>query len=154
MAEGLELSPDLVAPVARVGMSAADSVNNSATELVPWNVEFEDTTNTQHDNAANNTRLACVKAGLYLVAVQMQWLGNATGRRVLQVIKNGEHVNFTYQLGSVLPPPGASDMQHPLSGPVRLVAGDYLEVAVFQSSGAALAYGGTLSRFDWVWLRA
>lgn len=144
------------APVARVGMSAAVARNNvdqALSAAIAWNVEHEDT-DLQHDNTTNNTRLTCVKPGLYDVDVSLEFATNDTGYRALLVIKNGDVAQIPLAVRHESGPTSATVVS--ASGLVRLLANDYLEVLPVQSSGGALNVGGTgqFNHFAWCWLRS
>jgi hypothetical protein len=140
------------APVARVGLTAVVSRNNSDGTPVPWNAEHEDT-HAQHDNSTNSSRLTCVKAGLYFVEAGLEFASNPSGRRSIVVAKNADY--FNGDLGVNIAASGAGSTIVAVSGLVRLIAGDYLEVSPFQNSGGALNIGGTAkyNHFAWCWLR-
>jgi hypothetical protein len=142
------------APYAKVGMSAAATLATSAPAALPFDTEGEDAYG-MHDNVTNNSRLVCVKAGIYSVAAQVTWAANNSGRRVAQITKNGEGGGGTFQLSTATPGLGGTAVafDQNVAGPVRLAVGDYLEVTVYQNSGGNLSVGGTLSWLAATWLR-
>jgi hypothetical protein len=115
--------------------SANLTIANATWTNVALNSEHFDT-DAFHSTSVNNTRFT-IPAGLggyYLATANMAWQLNATGTRILRVLKNGTAVYFSPQIT-----PSASNyvglqMSLTLSG----VATDYFEFAVYQSSGGNL----------------
>lgn len=123
---------------AKVLRSAAYNLVNAVITAFPFDAEDYDTDGF-HDNAANNTRLTVPagKGGTYLAGCAVG-VDNApsAGRFLVQIRKNGVDV------------PGGRHEQAMASGvnrfstpsvsvPVLLAAGDYLEGAYYQDSGAS-----------------
>lgn len=87
--------------------------------------------------------------GYYSVTCVVQFAANSTGRRVLQVFKNGAGV------------PGGEDERAPLSGSnlsyvrsnstVHAVAGDYFECNAFQTSGGGLSTSNAVMDIVRLW---
>lgn len=110
------------------------------------NVSIPDSTATQLDfstlaeqtdagmaSAANNTITVPI-AGLYEVAVYVNFVANGVGRRLVRLKINS---NNAYN-NNVLPPNAGGTPVQLTPPPFRLAAGDVLSVDVYQTSGAAL----------------
>jgi hypothetical protein len=109
-----------------------------------------------HDLVTSNSRMTIQTPGKYIMNGQITFATNATGRRAARIIVNntgGGNLGQTEVAANanagtttvVIPPIEAA-----------LVAGDFVEMQGFQTSGAALAYGvGTLLTFfrvQWIGL--
>jgi hypothetical protein len=129
-------SPTFVGCV--VTKSTTQSIANTTYANVTWNVETFDT-NGFHDNATNNSRITIPTGygGKYYVTTTIGWGGaSTTGNKVVIIRKNA--ADFFYNEM----PPNASVNFMNFSGVMSLAVGDYIEVRVRQSSGAAVdVYG-------------
>jgi hypothetical protein len=116
--------------------SATQSVTSSSWTTLTLDTEQVDSYN-GHSNATNSSRYTAQVAGVYAVCGVSAFASNASGVRGTRI-----HVN-----GSVIQ--GSAQMAFPASGSgtalatpvrtVRLAVGDFVEVAAWQSSGAALS---------------
>lgn len=115
--------------------NAVQSINNGAPTRVDFQVETYDTYG-MHDTGSNITRLTCVVPGLYLVGGSVAFLANAAGQRTIEITR---FVSSTFYVASQTAP-GSAGLNTILSvtGLVRMVAGDYVELFATQSSGAPL----------------
>jgi hypothetical protein len=111
--------------------------NNTLT-TVPFNAESFDT-NAFHDNATNNSRITVPagKAGYYMFTASGQYNNNTNGRREMYMAKNG-----TLQISSDISPSGGTYPTPLLALPIYLAVSDYVEVKLYQSSGAGLDFYG------------
>ena len=83
--------------------------------------------------AGTPTRLTCTRPGIYLACGGVRFAANGTGGRAVQIGVNGT------AYGSSFGPPIAGDATDVQATTVVQVAvGDYVEVFVYQTSGAAL----------------
>lgn len=83
-----------------------------------------------------NGRLVCQRAGLYRIAAAVGFSVQAAGSRALVVNRNGAAA----RIGSAIPAtPSGISPRLSASGLVRLVAGDRLEMFVWQNSGSAIS---------------
>jgi hypothetical protein len=117
---------------------AGQSIPNATYTIRNFNTELYDTDGF-HDNSTNNSRITIPtgKSGYYLVKWNQPLLTSAVGDRIFYIKKNG---NLAGQHG------GTPSAVYPVleGGRVMyLVAGDYLQLDVYQSSGGALNYGTT-----------
>ncbi|MFF7142231.1 hypothetical protein ACFZB5_13415 [Streptomyces nodosus] len=119
-----------------------------------WTVTSLDTTQVDsyggHSNTTNNSRYTAQVAGLYQVCGVVGWASNATGIRGARLHLNGAPIQGTAQMTIA-----ASGSVHAMATPVRVVrlgAGDYVEVAGWQSSGGALVtnVGSDIAPALWV----
>lgn len=77
--------------------------------------------------------------GLYLVSAIPIWDINGTGGRYATILKNGADQWRTNSGGSA-----AWYTQHNIVVPIQVVPGDYVELGVYQNSGAALNLKGDI----------
>ena len=152
-------APEWVTPAAggltfvgvAVKKTATQGTNNTTFTLLTWNSEDYDTDGF-HDNSVNNQRITIPagKGGKYLVSGIIGWEPNATGVRIVNLRKNGSSVTYVV----ALPAGPVSDFTTlPFSYVIEVVATDYLELNVYQSSGGALNVQ-TESRFQVSYLGA
>ena len=113
---------------------AAQSIPNNVWTTLSFSSEAWDTNNI-HDNATNNSRLTCKVAGYYLVIGLCMWASNSTGRRLIRIQKNGTTTMFQAEVTI-----SAANTYAPMdiTGLLNLAVDDYIELQVYQSSGAAL----------------
>lgn len=126
------------------------SIPNGAYTPINFDGEQFDSAD-QHDSIINNTRLVCREAGKYLITVQVNFASNTTGIRGVQVKVT------TPTLGTVI---DGRDFRNAVNGFdtvmsysfVRTLAvNDYIEMEVYQSSGAALdVRGASATQFGMV----
>ena len=129
--------------------SAALSIANATVTTVLWNSEDFDT-DSFHSTSTNTGRITIPsgKDGKYLFIVTTLFDVNATGFRGVRFNKNGSIQNYLETQ-----PGGTGNGGVSLSAIYNLVATDYIEAAVEQTSGGALNVK-TLSRFQCVYLGA
>jgi hypothetical protein len=115
--------------------STDQSIPNSTYTAINWSAENFDT-NAFHDNSTNNTRMTIPsgKGGYYEISFQAILDGNTTGNRVVRLYKNGSYFRQS-RVGTS----GATPVSTILVN-LSLVAGDYIEIYVLQTSGGNLTY--------------
>jgi hypothetical protein len=119
-------------PAARVTRTSAQSIPDSLNTSLAFDQERYDTAGL-HDNATNNSRLTAPVTGIYAVTAQFTWGGSAgAGSRFAGVMKNGSTLIARSQ-------ELAGDDDENITTQVLLLAGDYVEVVVLQTSGGSLA---------------
>ena len=94
-----------------------------------------------HSTSVNNTRFT-IPAGLggyYLATANIGWQANATGIRILRILKNGTTVYFTPQMIPSSTVLVGNQMSLTLAGAVS----DYFEFQIYQSSGGNLNTTGS-----------
>jgi hypothetical protein len=122
----------------------AQSIPNSTDTKITFTSEYFDT-DAFHDNGSNTSRITIPSGlgGYYLIGAHVQFATNASGTRALRLMKNGATINGT---GGSLPA-GAAALGLETNTIVSLVATDYIEADLYQTSGGSLNAGGT-SGFD------
>jgi hypothetical protein len=115
--------------------STDQSIPNATYTAVNWSAENFDT-NAFHDNSTNNTRMTIPagKGGYYEISFQAILDGNTTGNRVVRLYKNGSYFRQS-RVGTS----GATPVSTILVN-LSLVATDYIEIYVLQTSGGNLTY--------------
>jgi len=118
---------------ARVYNNANISVNDSTLTKLTFNEERWDD-ETIHDTGSNTSRLTCVTAGTYLISGNVSFALNTAGFRLARIL-----LNNTTVIGSVTVQAVQTDVTIVnVSTVYPLVAGDYVELQVYQTSGGAL----------------
>ena len=121
--------------------SANLTIANNTWTTVALNSEHYDTDGF-HSTTTNNSRFTIPTGlgGYYLLTANMAWQLNATGNRIVRIMRNG---NVIYYAPQVVPSSTlyvGCQLSLVLSG----VAGDYFEFAIYQNSGGNLdTTGGT-----------
>jgi hypothetical protein len=107
---------------------------------VQFNAADEYDTDSIHDPSTNNTRLTIPTGlgGVWRFTATVAYAGNNTGDRLAQWIKNGTILSSYY--GTQVSNAAAAGLRTAVTTTVELnlVAGDYIEVNAFQTSGGAL----------------
>jgi hypothetical protein len=116
--------------------TTSQSVSSGVWTTINLNTTQVDTY-TGHSNTTNNSRYTAQIPGLYQVCGVAAWPSNATGVRGTRIHVNGAVVQGSAQM-SLAPPINNAGLATPLRT-VRLNVGDFVEVAGWQSSGAALS---------------
>lgn len=131
-----ELNDCFDPPRCRLTKSATQSIPNTTTTAITFDVEdFDD--GGMHSTTTNTSRITVPTggAGTYLVGAHVEFAQNATGVRTLLITVNGTATQTTVRDNS---PSGSSATRLACSSLVALVAGDYVEVLVVQTSGGNL----------------
>jgi hypothetical protein len=102
-------------------------------------------------------RWNCRVAGIHQIEVSWPWLTSGTGNRSMYLYKNGTAT------GNIIDVDGGRvanglDITNRISCQIKLIAGDWLTVGVYQNSGGTQlagqnSYGGMRGRFSATWLR-
>lgn len=121
--------------------NAVQSINNTTTTTLTFNSETYDV-GAMHSTSSDTSRVTVPTAGdgLYLIVGQTMWEANGTGVRRLSLIKNGATALAESDQASASATRLTAQDAVTI---VNLVAGDYVEVTVFQESGGALNAGDT-----------
>lgn len=119
--------------------SADQSLANSTTTVITWDLEHYDT-NTFHDNSTNNSRITIPsgKAGKYLIQVTLNWNSNATSYREARIRLNGS----TLLAYSPIQAASSGGVANTLNVVKSLSVADYIEIQGEQASGGALSISG------------
>ncbi len=127
-----------------VGVALSDAnqqtIANNTITVLTWDTEQFDT-DAFHSTSSNTGRITIPagKNGKYLLIGQTEFAANSTGDRELYLRKNGSTIKTVYTpaIATVFPILSFSAI-------LDLTATDYVEMAVFQTSGGNLtAYKGT-----------
>lgn len=127
-----------------VNKAAVQSVPNITVTGVIWDSEREDTPGWWA--SGNPTYIQVTEAGVFMVTVQTQWADNSTANRSIHLQLNGTLGGAWVTDGQILAGNPVStarfEQGQNLSWVGRLAANDKLSVWVYQSTGAALNFGG------------
>lgn len=121
---------------ARASLAATQSIADSTQVKVNWDTEDYDTHAVM--DIATNDRWTCPVAGKYTVKSLIEFSANATGQRAVTLYKNG---SAYAELGNIPQATAGASARVGGSTDIDLVAGDYLEIFVFQNSGGSLSIG-------------
>lgn len=129
--------------------TATQSINNTTLTTISYTGTDEYDAGSMHDPAVNASRLTVPSGGggLYVVGASAMWAGNPTGNRQILLAVNGTIIQGTQDDRT---DPGGGGADHRTSVEVRLVAGDFVEAQVVQSSGGALNVTHSRIQARWV----
>lgn len=97
-----------------------------------------------HDNAVNPSRLTIVQAGYYHIGTGVIWSDNPNGYRRVDILKNGVSQQYNSMPFAAT---AITTSNHQVTTQLSLVAGDYIQVQVSQSSTVTLAITNA-----WFWI--
>lgn len=123
--------------------SANISLANNTTVTLTWNQEDFDSDG-YHSTSTNTSRITVPagKAGKYLVTSKVQYTSNTSGRRIVQITKNGANAWDFEQT------PGGADLQLQGVAIIDLAVGDYVETTAWQNSGTSLQAQNANTRYS------
>ena len=135
------------APAVGVYHNAAQSIPTGAVTALAFNSERFDQAGgvaaTHHDNVTNNSRLACLYAGIYLIDISYEWAASNAGTvRDVNLRLNGATTIATDRKLPV----ATVTQNGGISRIYQLAVNDYIEVAVYQDTGAGLNMNATGNR--------
>ena len=115
--------------------SATQSLTNNVLTALTWDTETYDT-NGFHSTSSNTSRITIPSGfdGKYRIGGLVSFHPNGTGRRELQLYKNGAALSY----GNTVIGNGSEFIGTYMDWSTTLVAGDYVELYALQSSGGAL----------------
>lgn len=125
----------LPVPQAKVVHSVDVNIANAAWTLETFNTESFDSGDL-HSTSVNTGRLTAPIEGLYLLVAQVAFASNGTGIRGGRIPLNGTTTFLAEREGMATT---GAFTQFTVTGLAQLVAGDYITLEVFQSSGGLLA---------------
>jgi hypothetical protein len=139
-------------PIAQIYQATAQSIPSGglATALT-FDAAITDTYG-GHSTTVNNTRYTAQVAGYYLVIGTGALAANATGNRLVQINKNGSVISQGISVG--LAPGTANGTVIQVAALVQLAVGDYIEIAMYQTSGGALNTATNQSGMTVMWIHA
>ncbi len=111
-------------------------------QAIALNQESWDTDG-MHSNVTNNGYITCVTAGYYMFTGQVTFASNASGYRLLRLIKDSSQ---TFGEASAVPVADGHDTTLQVRGVVYMAAGSHVSLFAYQNSGVSLnsktaAYG-------------
>jgi hypothetical protein len=129
-------------PYANVYQTAPTSLASGTSTAVAFDTELEDDT-AMHSTTSNNSRITIATAGLYLVTAQVTFdTASSTGSRSVFIRRSGSNVATSGGAAS------SGTHTESCTAPVRLTAGQYLQLFAYQDSGSAMdARSGSASTF-------
>lgn len=119
---------------ARVYHNVSQSIPDDTLTALTFNSERYDT-DTIHSTVTNPSRLTCKTAGKYLINFHGYWANNAVGIRIGRFMLNGVTIANFY--GDAANDPAGYTF---LPTIYDLAVNDYVEIKVYQTSGAALDF--------------
>lgn len=144
------LAADMNPPVpqARVFNSANISITTATVTALTFNSERYDNGGL-HDTGSNTSRLTAPITGLYSIGASVRYAANVTGIRNTLIRLNGATFIATDTRTATA---GGNATDVTLGAQYQMVAGDYVELVVFQDSGGALnvTSAGNLSPEFWM----
>lgn len=127
---------DLNGPLASLRQTAAQSIAHNTFTTLTFNVEDLDTAG-GHSTSVNTSRYTAQRAGRYLLLGGVSFVGNSTGARGGNWLKNGSNIPRGQFIYGAAPAPIATQVSgRPVI--VTLSVGDYIELQAFQSSTTGL----------------
>jgi len=110
--------------------------NNTNISDIHFNVELYDVGNMYGPFiGAEIRKIKANTAGVYLVTCGWGWAAHTSGIRVLRILHNGA----TRYYSQTINPGGNAALQMTVGGPIRMAAGDYVQMEVYQNSGGDLS---------------
>lgn len=123
--------------ICHVYHDANQSINNNTLTTLAFNSErYDPTPYAMHSTVTNNSRITCVVPGRYYIGASIRWAVATGGRRLVRIRLNGTTDIVLAESGSLID--ASTVAAQPYGTEYGLVAGDYLEVLVLHTQGAAL----------------
>lgn len=142
-----------VLPSARARSVNNPKVGHQSVQAVDLPIETFDTA-ALHDDAINSSRLTAPIGGTYVISGQVSFLPNGTGNRAASIVMGGiSDLILDFALASQIAaasPVGETHLS--VSTIARLGAGDFVELAASQSSGADLGLNGHMTHLEMAWI--
>lgn len=146
-------------PRAKMRLSASFAVNSAIASPVPWDTEVYDTDG-GHSTSVNNTRYVSKTDGWYYVSTCLHMSPSATasetGTREVVLYKNSTEGLKQNRQDAYLLNRFSDTFVLRTAGHVRLAINEYLEVMVYQDSGAVIFVSNNIadpSYFSIRWVR-
>ncbi len=114
--------------------NAAQSLSHDTWTLVTYNTEESDEA-AMHSTSSNTDRITIRRAGNYILCLYVVFATNTTGARQVAFNKNGSGAGMP---GNSVANPGTGEVLMSTTAPLKLAAGDYINVYVSQASGGSL----------------
>jgi hypothetical protein len=135
-----------------VARTSAQTITTATDTAIQFNASDQRDTDAYHDTVTNNTRMTVPSTlgGWYWAGGAAVFSANSTGNRGIGIKLNGATVK-AYQLWPTAS--GGPDTWMQIAIPIQLVATDYVEVIVYQSSGGNLNTTASASTPTLGWLQ-
>lgn len=117
-------------------------IPNATWTAVQWNGTDSYDTHDSHNSTVQNSRIYFNETGKYMGFIHVTYFANTTGLRGVAWRFNGTEYRFIKFIGTPTPTEFGID----ISGAGIVYSGSYVEIMVYQSSGAALNIFGLSSR--------
>jgi hypothetical protein len=128
---GTNVANLIVPPACMATATASQNVSTGTWTAMTFNTESYDT-DSMHDNVTNNSRITINTTGIYLCTAYNNFAGSIAGSiRNMALRANGSTYIAVSQIG-------LSDSAQTISIAYPFTAGDYIEFAVYQSSGVTM----------------
>ena len=114
-------------------VSVTQNVNQSPGGPLAFGLELFDQSN-MHAAGGDNTRLVAPIDGVYQVSGLARWFADSAGTRFISVRKNGVSIVASDAVRAADAPDQTTQS---LSAPVKLAAGDFIQLIADETSGAA-----------------
>ena len=122
--------------------TSSQIIPSAVMTVVALNSTTADSTQDQHSNTTNNTRLVCRSAGTYVIHAEVEWFASVGGVRRLYVKSNG---STTIAISKGYPPNSNESFQNQVTAFWTCTnPGEYVEMYAFQNSGGQLVVSGGL----------
>ena len=122
--------------------SAAQSINNTTWTTLTFDSENFDSA-TMHSTSSNTSRITVPIAGTYHIMAHIVFDVNGTGRRIVQVLKNGN--TYSGNSSEVMVNTNGGYTIFDYNTKLDLAANDYIELQVWHSKGSAMNVLGAAS---------
>lgn len=124
---------------ARVTRTSNQAITNATETAISFDSEDYDT-DSYHEAVTNPSRLTVPATGYYSIQGMCRWAGTANGgERSGHIIVNGGSTPAARICSSSIPPDASAPTCHAFACTAHLTAGDYVEMRVYQASGATLS---------------
>lgn len=125
-------------PFCKASSNVNKIIDNMTMTSLPLNTSVSDTTG-MHNITTNNSRVTIKTIGIYIICAMVSFTPNITGRRILQINKNGVPIGAVSQ--RALDSASASANMS-LTVINNLIINDYIEIVVYQDCGQSIDVTG------------
>lgn len=127
-------------PSVQVVRTSAQTIPTNAVTYIQWQAAEHDSVPNGQPQWALGGDVTCRQDGVYLIDATWPWAGSNAGTlRTMYIFKNGTANNNIIAVD--VRPASAGDTANNIIIKKRMVAGDYLRIAVFQDTGGSSASG-------------
>ena len=136
-------------PRCQAYQNTPQSITTATNTSLTWDTEDYDNDG-MHSLVSNTSRFTAVTAGRYVVSAQAAFTANATGIREIRILKNG---TTTPNGGRATQPANSAAITTTVQISnylIPMIVGDYIEIQVNQTSGAALSMVATNGLYSYL----